>query len=41
MLSEPANIYGTMDIKSNNEIIENVLYSGIWEKFELSKKEKK
>lgn len=41
MLSETADIYGTMDIKSNNEIIENVLYSGIWEKFELSKKEKK
>ncbi len=41
MLSETTDIYGTMNIASNNDIIENVLYSGIWEKFELSKKEKK
>ena len=41
MLSETTNIYGTMDITINNEIIENILYSGIWEKFELLKKEKK
>lgn len=41
MLSETTNIYGTMDITINNDIIENVLYSGIWERFEISKKNKK
>ena len=44
MLSETTDIYGTMDITTNNDIIENILYSGIWERFEISKssnKEKK
>lgn len=41
MLSETTNIYDTMNIQKYNQIIENILYSGIWEQFEIKQREKK
>ncbi len=41
LLGECTDVYTKMDIKNNKSIIDNILYSGIWTKYELKDKRRK
>ncbi len=41
LLGECTDVYNKIDIKKNKTIIDNILYSGIWTKYELSNNRKK